>query len=71
MFASSKWQVKVKGRIGPWEQDTKTIHILNRIVEWLPDGIHYQADPRHAELFLKARNIKPDSKGTGVPSTRE
>ena len=51
---STKWQVKVKGRIGPTNQDDKTIHILNRIVEWRSDGMHYEADPRHAELILKA-----------------
>ena len=29
---STKWQVKVKGGIGPTNHDDKTIHILNRII---------------------------------------
>jgi hypothetical protein len=32
---------------------------------------HYEADPRHAELSLQALNIKPDSKGTSVPGTKD
>lgn len=67
----AKWQIKVKGRIGPSEADLKSIHILNRIVEWKDDGIHYEADPRNAEIILKALNIKNDSKGTSVPGSRE
>ena len=29
-----RFEVKVKGRLGPWKNDQKSMRILNRIVEW-------------------------------------
>ena len=33
---TTKWQIKVKGRIGPAPDDLKLMHVLNRLVEWKP-----------------------------------
>lgn len=45
--------VKVVGRLGDGPQDVREISILNRIVRWTQEGIHYEADPRHAELLVR------------------
>ena len=51
---TSKWEVKVKGRIGPSPNDQKIMHVLNRIVEWTDKGITYEADSRHAEIIIQS-----------------
>ena len=38
------FEVKFRGRIGPSENDDNHIRILNRVVEWTPSGIEYEAD---------------------------
>ena len=48
-----KYEVKFRGRLGPNDNDDKSIRILNRIVEWTDNGIKYEADQRHAELIVK------------------
>ena len=48
-----KFEVKVRGRLGPGADDLKSIRILNRIIEWTQDGLWYEADQRHAEIFVK------------------
>ena len=55
---TTKWQVKVKGRIGPNASDTKIIQVLNRLVEWKEDGIHYEADQRHAQIIVKTLELE-------------
>ena len=45
--------LKHRGRIGPARQDTKSMSILNRVVEWTDEGIWYEPDQRHVELILK------------------
>ena len=48
-----QYEVKVRGRLGPDKHDDKSMTILNRCLEWKEDGIHYEADPRHAEILIK------------------
>ena len=36
---SKRYEVKFRGRIGPNEGDEKSARILNRIVEWTPEGL--------------------------------
>ena len=45
-----KFDIKVRGRIGPEKGGQKNMRILNRIVEWTEEGINYEADQRHAEI---------------------
>ena len=48
-----KYEVKVRGRLGPGAKEDKTRTILNRCVEWKAEVIHYEADPRHAEILIR------------------
>jgi hypothetical protein len=48
-----KFEVKLRGRLGPEDGDEKSIRILNRVVEWGEEGITYEADQRHAEIVMK------------------
>ena len=34
-----KFEVKLRGRIGPGSSDQKSIRLLNRVFEWTPEGI--------------------------------
>jgi hypothetical protein len=45
--------------------------VLNRLVEWRPDGIHYEADQRHAEIIVKTLSLDNNAKGSAVPGTSD
>ena len=45
----------------------KAIRIFNRIVEWLREGIDYEADQRHAQIIKEQLGMKLDSKGVVTP----
>ena len=49
---SNKLIAKNRGILGP-DGDTRSIRILNRIVEWTGKGLRYEADQRHAEIIVK------------------
>ena len=65
-----KLEVKVRARLGPEKADAKSVRILNRIVEWRPDGIRYEADQRHVEEVVKALGLG-ESKAAVSPGVRE
>ena len=46
------YDIKVRGVLGPDPNDDKEIRILNRILTWSADGLHYECDPRHAEIIV-------------------
>ena len=48
-----RYEVKMRGRLGPSGDDKKSIRILNRVVQWTPEGIRYEADQRHAEIIVQ------------------
>ena len=52
-----QYEVKVRGKLGPDAKDDKVITILNRCLEWQADGIHYESDPRHAEILIRDLKI--------------
>ncbi len=64
-----KFEVKLRGRLGPEEKDEKSIRILNRVVEWTAKGIRYEADQRHAEIIINELGIKEESKSLVNPAT--
>jgi hypothetical protein len=66
----SKFEVKIRGRLGPEESDDKSIRILNRIVTWREDGIHYEADQRHAEMIIRHLGLRDNSNSLSTPGTR-
>ena len=53
------YEVKVRGRLGPQPKDDKIIRILNRVVEWTPQGIRYEGDQRHAEIIVREMGLSP------------
>ena len=48
------FELKVRGRLGAGDQDTKEIRILNRILRIDNQGLKYEADPRHAEVIIQS-----------------
>ena len=71
MRISEVFKVKFRGRIGPDEGDDKFIRILNRVVEWTPGGIEYEADQRHAEIIVKKLGLEEGAKGVSTPGCRK
>ena len=51
------FELKVRGRVGEGVGATNDMRILNRVVEMLPDGLTYEADPRHVELILNTLGL--------------
>jgi hypothetical protein len=43
--------LKVVGVLGSEKDDQKELRVLNRIFRYKPEGIAYEADPRHAEIL--------------------
>ena len=52
------FECKLKGRLGTGANDCKEMRVLNRIVRITNDGLLYEADPRHAEMLIKAFNLE-------------
>ena len=46
------------------------MRVLNRIVEWKEDGIHYEADQRHPEIICQELGFTKESKGVVTPGIR-
>ena len=67
---NTAYQCKEVGRIGPEEGDAKSMRLLNRIIEWREDGIHLEADQRHAEIIIKELGLE-DAKGSDVPGSKD
>ena len=53
-----RYEVKVRGRLGPGRNDDKSMTILNRCLEWKEDSIHYEAESRHAEILIKELGLQ-------------
>ena len=45
------------GALGSGGDDQKELRVLNRINRHRPEGIAYEADPRHAEITLVASTL--------------
>ena len=45
--------------------------MLNTLLEWNADGIHYEADQRHAQIIMQTLGLEHDFKGSAVPGLRE
>ncbi len=41
------------GRLGGDEGGLKELRVLNRVIQWTPAGLRYEADPRHAEIVVR------------------
>eukprot|EP00969_Alexandrium_andersonii_P200603 8862172-Alexandrium_andersonii.AAC.1 len=50
---NEKFMCKVEGRLGGEAKDLQEVKLLNLITRWTPEGVLYEADPRHAEQLLR------------------
>ena len=66
-----KFEVKFRARLGPDKEDDKSVRILNRIVEWTPKGIRYEANQTHAEIIVRATGVHKDKQKTTMPGRIE
>ena len=66
---TATFECKLKGRLGTGDNDMKEMRVLNRIVRITPDGLLYEADPRHAEMLIKAFKLE-DSKPVVTPGVK-
>ena len=46
------FDIKLRGRLGEGPTDLREIRVRNRILRVGPDGLRYEADPRHAEHVI-------------------
>ena len=67
---AERFEIKRRGHIGEDEGCVREIRILNRILRLTQDGLRYEADPRHAELLVKALDLtnSADTPGVKAPS---
>ena len=63
------FECKLKGRLGTGANDAKEMRVLNRIVRITNDGLLYEADPRHAEMLVKAFKLE-DAKAAVTPGVK-
>jgi hypothetical protein len=65
-----RFEVKLRGRLGPDNGDDKAIRILNRIVTWDNHGIKYEADQRHAEIIIRQLGLSEESNSVVTPGIK-
>ena len=67
----TEFEVTFRGRIGPSPKDTKSIKLLNRVIEWNDEGISYEADQRHTDMIIGMLGYKVgESKSLKVPGEK-
>ena len=66
----TKFAVKCRGIVGPSAGDSKSIKILNRVMEWTSEGIMYEPDQRHAELLVRDLGLNEKSKSVVTPGIK-
>ena len=63
----NRFEVKFRGRLGPCDNDQKSMRILNRVVEWTESGIRYEAGQRHAAIIVKHLRLEGESRSMCTP----
>ena len=66
---AAKFEIKRRGHIGEGPGCVTEMRILNRIVRLTDHGLRYEADPRHAEMLVKALDLT-DSKSVLTPGVK-
>ena len=64
------FECKLKGRLGLGPKDEKEMRVLNRIVRVSPEGLSYEADPRHCELLAKSLGLQ-EAKTVATPGVKK
>ena len=55
------FEIKIRGRLGEGCEGTNQIRILNRVVTITPEGLQYEADPRHGDLLTSSLSLSETS----------
>ncbi len=63
-----RFLLKELGRLGGGEGELKELRVLNRVIQWTPAGLRYEADPRHAEIVV--RGVAGAERALSAPGTR-
>ena len=58
---ASRFEIKRRGHIGESDGCIPEIRILNRILRLTESGLRYEADPRHAEMLVRALDLQSSS----------
>ena len=48
------FEIKIRGRLGEGCSGPQEIRILNRVVSITPEGLTYEADPRHCDTLMSS-----------------
>ena len=64
------FDVDLRGRLGRDPSDCSDMKMLNRVVRVVPEGLAYEADPRHAELLARALGLE-DCGPVGTPGIKD
>ena len=67
---ATRFEIKRRGWIGESDGCIQEIRILNRILRLTKDGLRYEADPRHAEMLIKALGLE-DATPVVTPGVKE
>ena len=68
---TTRFEVKVRGTLGPEPEDTKEIRILNRTLRWTTRGLELEADGKHVQTVISEMGLETDSKGLDTPLPKE
>jgi hypothetical protein len=63
----ARFLLKELGRLGGGQGELKEMRILNRVIQWTPAGLKYEADPRHAEIVV--RGVAGAERSLSAPGT--
>ena len=67
----SWFTLKVRAMLGPQKEDDKEAIILGRKVRWEPQGIRFQADPKHRKMLMEAFGLNEGSSGGACNGAKE
>jgi hypothetical protein len=62
-----RFLLKELGRLGGDPGELRELRVLNRIVRWTPQGLKYEADPRHGEILV--RGVAGAERALSAPGT--
>ena len=64
-----KYELTESARLGPSCKDDKEVRVLNRVVRWTPEGVEYEAGPRHVEQIVRDLDLM-GSKSVTTPGLK-
>jgi hypothetical protein len=62
-----RFLLKELGRLGGSQGELREMRVLNRVIQWTPAGLRYEADPRHAEIVV--RGVAGAERALSAPGT--